>query len=144
MYISQDGRTCFCNTYDWRQASEVPFARQTQGESETARQAGEALKTPSAFRSSGVERERNHGGVNRKSIWQTFALLVKCNTKLTLGIRIVQSSFKPRTRMYHLNDLRRCLSTFLQIMRFARKTANCFVLRFARGARLGQMERNST
>ena len=39
------------------------FARQTLSDIETTHQAGKAIKTPNAFRTTCVDQERHHGGV---------------------------------------------------------------------------------
>ena len=44
----------------------VHFGRQALSESDTTRQAVEAIKTTCAFRSLSVERKRNYGGVKPK------------------------------------------------------------------------------
>ena len=49
------------------------FVRQASSGSETTRQAGKAIKTPSAFRATSVERERNHGGVNLNHLLSQFS-----------------------------------------------------------------------
>jgi len=49
------------------------FVRQASSGSETTRQAGEAIKTPLSFRSTSVERERNHGGVDSKHLLCQFS-----------------------------------------------------------------------
>ena len=49
------------------------FERQASSGSKTTRQAGEAIKTPWSFRSTSVERERNHGGVDSKHLWGQFS-----------------------------------------------------------------------
>ena len=54
------------------------FARQASSGSEITRQGDEAIKTPWSFRSTGGERERNHGGVN---FGANLAFLEKHNTK---------------------------------------------------------------
>ena len=49
------------------------FARRASSGSEATRQEGEALKTPWSFRSTSVERERNHGGVDSKHLLGQFS-----------------------------------------------------------------------
>ena len=49
------------------------FARQASSGSEITRQASEPIKTPWSFRSTSVERERNHGGVDSKHLLGQFS-----------------------------------------------------------------------
>ena len=49
------------------------FARQASHGSEMSRQASEAFKTPWSFRSTSVERERNHGGVESDNLLSQFS-----------------------------------------------------------------------